>query len=42
MKTAFARVKNILVHFINKIQIVLEEADECHYWLEIIYEIKLT
>jgi len=27
--------------FIYKIQIVLEEADECHYWLEIIRDAEL-
>src|SRR5215213_9902821 len=27
--------------FIDKIEIVLEEADECHYWLEIIRDAEL-
>jgi four helix bundle protein len=28
--------------FIYKIEIVLEEADECHYWLEVSRDAKLT
>ena len=30
------------VDFIYKIQIVIEEADECHYWLEIIRDADLN
>lgn len=28
--------------FINKIQIVIEEADECAYWLEVIHEANMS
>ena len=38
---ASARAKS-KVDFIYKIQIVIEEADECHYWLEIIRDADLN
>ncbi len=37
---ASARAKS-KADFINKIQIVIEEVDECHYWMEVIEEAQL-